>query len=71
MNYTAKAGGQYAERLTNLEPWHQDDALGPQKYCVSIFQHSTYDGTQHWSAFISIGLATNEEKSLTTNASKA
>jgi ribosomal protein S18 acetylase RimI-like enzyme len=63
MNHTAKVDGQYAERLTDLEPWHQDDALGPQKRCVSIFQHSTYDGTQHWNALISIGMATNEEKS--------
>jgi hypothetical protein len=68
MNHTAKVDGQYAERLTNLEPWHQDDALGPQKRCLSIFQHSTYDETQHWNAFISIGMATNEEKSLTPNA---
>ncbi|WLD65467.1 hypothetical protein [Pseudomonas sp. OVF7] len=60
MNHTAN--GQYADRLTDLEPWHQDDALGPQKRCVSIFQHSTYDGTQHWNALISIGMATNEEK---------
>jgi ribosomal protein S18 acetylase RimI-like enzyme len=63
MNHTAKVDGQYADRQTDLEPWHQDDALGPQKRCVSIFQHSTYDGTQHWNALISIGMATNEEKS--------
>lgn len=62
MNHTGKVDGQHAERLTVLEPWHEDDALGPQKRCVSIFQHSTYDGTQHWNALISIGMATNEEK---------
>ena len=44
MNHTTKLDGQYPERLTDPEPWHQDDALGPQKRCVSIFQHSTYDG---------------------------
>lgn len=63
MNHTAKVDEQYAERQTDLEPWHQDDALPPQKRCVSIFQHSTYDGTQQWNALISIGMATNEEKS--------
>ena len=30
---------------------------------MSIFQHSTYDGTRHWNVIISIGMATNEEKS--------
>lgn len=62
MNHTTKVDGHYAARLTDLEPWHQDDALGPQKRCIRIFQHSTYDGTQHWNALISIGMATNEEK---------
>lgn len=50
-------------RLTDLEPRHQDDALGTQKRCVSIFQHRTYDGTQQWNALISIGMATDEENS--------
>lgn len=62
MNHTDKVDGQYAEILTDLEPRHQDDALAPKKRCVSIFQHNTYDGTQHWNALISIGMATNEEK---------
>lgn len=63
MNHADKVDGQYAERLTDLEPRHQDDTLGPQKRCMRIFHHSTYDGTQHWSVLISIGMASNEEKS--------
>ena len=47
----------------NDEPWHQDDVLGAQKRCIRAWTHDSDDNRTQWSVCVSIGLATDEEKS--------
>ena len=47
--------------LEELYPFHQDDFQGPQKRILTVFSHLTDSGTE-WSCYISIGMATDEQK---------
>ncbi|QXW42706.1 hypothetical protein [Pseudomonas amygdali] len=50
----------------DLSPFHQDGFQGPQKRILTVFPHHADNGCE-WNCYISIGMATDEQKAPLVN----